>query len=1415
MSASLHGHPYQLQSQAQADDLHPSQATSSRAGPSTHRRSPKPSKSPSPAVLTYDAESTSPTKPKPSHLGSELYDAIVQAADPKHPDHAAWQDRYGSLSNRSSHTSVASNHKRDKLPASSPATPSSRNSFEHLDVSSRKRHTPRHAVSHWDLASRQAHDAAGSDADDPPSNEGRYTPVRASFEGSVRSLYSASVASSSHRRRNRRLRDSPKPLVPPIPPPRITSSTNWQSTYGSPSPPELASSTPHLPSSRPSPSIDTNDNHNLHGLFASSASPPLRMAHPYASTTNFHNPQKQDVKSLPSLPGMSPSDRELDDSASQSKADRLPLQNATSASANSNRFGNATSDDPNQHAKSSLRSARQPSAVTTKSSSSSLHNRTMQDPEGPYGSNHRAAASKSMSKIRQLLGPETPTLGAPSSPSMTPVSGRRDLVARVPDALPGSAPAIPPKDHARSQPRTTASIGRTPATATEKYAKEARSAKQSQDPSCNVDLNIFPLRRDDEFRANEFESSDELEAEHPSAATQLPSTSYQYTPSAATTSERGPGVVRRSLDSIISPFRAGLLSGVSSSMGRTSAASGSTSSLAIPDQGAIAEGRRSFSDSRFVRPFLPRNRNAATLGRHARPLSKVLDRPDDELEETRPSANDRYGSGKPSGAPTADSQAAQSTGAAGWDAFAGQSRPDESLPSMAGSRSLSSTFSRSTSNLHTPNSSYTGTTAQQRPRNKFGSLFTRVKGSMTPKATNDAAPHEFCPFPPSPSTSTLHQSPPGAAQTLSSSPPTPVGATSPPSVSAKKAERPFRFRVKSLTSLSSSRSKDEIVDVPPVPAIPANYVEGGAARSVWEESPKLPASSSFSSEKSARTLGRLLRRKKPNEEADVAIDTFVPLPPKMSHLDVAEEAAPRSSMSSARGFDVVEPSNSAANVALTRTTIRKTLSPALLSDSPQPGIEATFEEDESVSLVDGSRGGENGQSRLTGDGAAEESGEVVGDEQNFRSPLGRFIRGHTAADRLSRVEELSERLSYIADVTETSELRPSASMPASLSKGHSPRSFAEHRSARRNVHGIKLGQNSPSALELADVTYARARKGSLDILRPSNRRGGATALESPASMPSSALTSPGAAKFVLTPKSPAPSTWSEQLAPSWRSKNGRTSFSQDRDRAPVASPISPALPSSRGVGQAIKRLGIKGKSSKGSKDIGPTDVAAFNFDDDGDETEVITDSGSRPSMSGEPRPSFGGGGGGGGGRPSFSSTMRSPFTSGRPSFETTARNGLTAGDAASEAGGLIPSPVAPSFGSSSKEFMKTIVTDGEGRSGASAVAGLGIGSVQWSEAMPSHKGESVEIPGSASDGTFTTRGAQTPENGSLSHSMDAGSMAAKSAELLAFEDMLGRFPQQQKVLLQDISARVAKTPVVGGASASREDVSSFPPFAAS
>ena len=317
MPASLESHPYRLPAQttsSQANaDLY--QSSNSRAGSYTHSRSDAalagsgplaqrlescqptgarvaaislqpPVDSLASPILVSPSGTSLPQPTKVSHQGSELFDAIVQAADPRHPDHAAWQERYGSLSNRSSRASFSSGHKRDKLASSSQAaTPLSRKSFDQSDLPARRRLAARKA-GNWDLSHRYPSELGGSDADDPlvpavQSGDDRTTPVRASFDGSVRSHRSSSVASSSHRRRARRLRDKshPKPLVPPIPPPRVTSSTNWQSTFGSPSLPELATSTPRTPG-HPSSSGNTSDNHDhtqlamhAHRLHASPSAP--------------------------------------------------------------------------------------------------------------------------------------------------------------------------------------------------------------------------------------------------------------------------------------------------------------------------------------------------------------------------------------------------------------------------------------------------------------------------------------------------------------------------------------------------------------------------------------------------------------------------------------------------------------------------------------------------------------------------------------------------------------------------------------------------------------------------------------------------------------------------------------------------------------------------------------------------------------------------------------------------------------------------------------------------------------------------------------------------------------------------------------------------------------------------------------
>lgn len=1541
--------------------------------------------------MASPAGSTSPL-PKASRLGTELFDAIVQAADPRHPDHAAWQERYGSLSDRSSRASFSSGHKRDKLSSPQVGTPSSRKSLDHTDLVTRRKQASRKAGT-WDLSYRQSLEADKSDADDPvlaaaQSADDRHTPGRASFEGSVRSHRSASIASSSHRRRNRRLRDSsrPKPLVPPVPPPRVTSSTNWQSTFGSPSLPELATSSPRTADNRSS-SGNTSDIHDqsipsTHAqrvLISPSAPTDLRIPHPYASV--MLNEKEHDLRPLPSMLSISSPRRELPASAFRTTRGDARQQKLSSTAEHSHLAPSvaqtsavATPNDIVMDDKSFLHLPRRPMAIGAAMLSSRNH--SMREPHSNR-EEQLAPPRKSMNKIRQLLGNETPALGGPPLPEKPQIQ----VPGSLPNTLQECPPAVPPKNLVRNGHRATGSVPRVPVPALTE--QEVEAMRKSLDASRKIDLNVFPLRRDDEFRANdnEFEMSDDedsdgMDAMAPAGLTQPSATIHHHMPSRPSAKTgRGPGVVRRSLDSIISPFRAGLLNGSTASSEARMGAVNSKSSLTVADSEPIAPGRRSFSDSRFVRPFIPRARNL-TAGRKTRPLSKVLDRPEDEVvdmtrisdargygaqafAEARPavasdhpfSAGSQASSGSkiesapaghgrhlrldssnastkdlpspkdlafakkaPGGAdivlacaagtveahqkaslpsecttstPDATVRSSQAVPKEAW--------PDANLPSISTAGSLASMFSRSTGNLHgSGDSPYdlfartaTMTLQQQPTRGKLGGFFDKVKGSMTPKATPTMS---SCEFPAQFSSPSEHGTPLNFATSQS------VGA---PAAGTKKAERAIRNRVKSLTSprgSSSSRSRDNLVNVPAVPAIPRHLAELSKqisseslaarnrsaqnhdgitpqmpaslsanlaaqdlepSRSVWEESPQLPSSSSFpSADKASRSFGRLLRRKKHQEDLDAVIDAFVPLPPKIAHPDLEDEAAPRSSLSSTRGFDVVESSATPSSLGQARTTIRKTLSPALLSDTPQPRMEARFEEMESGSAGHG-EGYANDEmandartkddnivaNELIAEDHAEELSDAQIAEQQFSSPLGRFIRGNPPGDRLSRVEELSERLSYISDPAEANADRSSSSLPASPN----PRSFGEHRSVRRSVSGNVRGQNSPPALQLAPPQGVRSRKISLDILRPRRQESSlrdATALDSPASLRSPAASSPATNMFIAAPKSPATPSFGEQLTPSWRStsfsttRSGRTSFSQDRDRAPVASPISPPLPANRGVGRAMERLGIKGKNKKVGKGISPSDVIVLDFDGDGDENE------SRPSTSVEPRPSFGGVA-----RPSLSNAAR-PSLGGYvgPSIEATGRNSLVAAEMVTkllevEASGLIPSPVTPSFGSnalgqhhandlgrSTTSLVRSPV-DGEESFSGTEVAGLGIGSVQWSEGMPLHKSDSIEVSGStsASDGTFTSQGIHTPENGSLSHdsaphgpyrsaSMGATTPLAgsapdagqdKTAELLAFKDMLGRFPQQQKVLLQDISARVAKTPIAGGGrSGSGEDEAS-------
>lgn len=1169
--------------------------------------------------------------------------------------------------------------------------------------------------------------------------------------------------------------------------------------------------------------------------------------------------------------------------------------------------------------------------------------------------NEGAPSRKSMSKARKILGTEAPSLDAP----FVPQEPRSQLS--------GSPPALPPKNRARKSHQAKGSVSRVPVPAITDL--EAGTVRQSQDDSRKIDQSVFPLRCDDQFRANdnEFEMSDGTEPEEvamngPAGLPRLSiSDPHRMRFLTVPKTERGPGVVRRSFDSIISPFRAGLLGGGgSSSASRADSTAKSTSNLTVPEHEPVADGRRSFSD--FVRPFVPRHRNA-TLGHQTRPLSRVLDRPEDEYadvpivfdvdsnnvqgtpaalspdvaigswsgpdshvstsarvreiglerldgstnkpvqdDDNSPAAADAASKSKqrktgffrkalPQGGAKPDvSRKANASDAAFQDTQTSASRPDPALPKMSSSRSLASSFGQSTSNVHDQAnvdgaiSSIAAKSATHQPSGrKFGQFFTKVKGSVTPKATPKMPSHELSANLASPAEQNS-----GEHGTVSTAE-TAVDHTHAPS---KKAVRPLRTRAWSLTAprgLSSSRSKDDAALVPAVPAIPVQFASSqrGEARrqeqlqgdrstaedamildnssasrqtplhvqanfetsdneqnrSIWEESPRVEPSASFTStEKASRPFGKLLRRKKAPENVDAVIESFALQPPKMSHPDTTDEAAPRSSMSSGRGFDVVDSTDVATTAGQPRTTIRKTLSPALLSDSAQPGIEATLADEELSSLGHGTVWRNESPERAnaigaaaevnSGDDVAEEMREAKSDEQRFRSPLGRFIRGHQQGDRLSRVEELSERLSYIS---ESPEARSARSPVSTVNSPKQPLSFGEHRFVLRNMNCNAGNRALPPALELAVPTDARPRAVSLDILRPGKKQVVALrddSLETALEQLSMAASPSTPAQVPLTPRTPVTPGWSDQLTPSWRTasfqtaRSARTSFSQDRDRAPVASPISPPLPSSRssGVGQAFKRLGLKGKNSKAnSKGIGPSDVIVLGFEDGSDADVISPETGlRRPSVSVEPRSSFGGGA-----RPSFSNMGRPSIGGGRPSFQATGRNSLAAAEMVTkllevEASGLVPSPVTPTFGSNGFEQRHALETvtgtaalrqahlDGNGD------AGLGFGSMQFSESTPYHTADSMEASGSVStsDGTFTSQGAQTPENESVSynHSMmsqtpleidaaeattpHAGGNRApiKSADLLAFEDMLGRFPQQQKVLLQDISNRVAKAP---------------------
>lgn len=1418
MSRSLRTHPYQFHSPAQPDYHHAPRSPSSQAGPSTPPRSTKLSKPFAATSAPSDPTSSSCSFPIPTHLGPELFDAIVQAADPSHPLHAAWLDTYGALLVPSSRASVASSCKRGKLPTSSllVVPPTSRKSFDHSDLSTLRKNASRKAAKR-DPTDHSSCEAVASDADDPLAERLSYLSQRASFDDSARSCRSSSIVTSSRRRRHRRFRQGPKPLVPPIPPPRITSSPGWQSTFGSPSVPELTSSTPRTPRTPctpghpPSPfghSSDEQGRNYQHsrsqGLGASSSTPSSqRMMHPYAFARPFGKEHRsQDLPFLPPFSGDG-SVTTFKASAPQSTLSRLPLQNMALTSDLPGPVARTSVDGPVRSAKSSTYAPRQLEAVTAVSSSPCLQNTTMQDSEVPRVLDYTALRRKSTTKIRQLLGSEAPALGEPPLPVL-PDKARLLLPPDVElDMLPSPqspVPAIPPKNAARKGQDARKFVSRVPVPPRQDTIAEAQAALTPQDAKLNVPSNVVPMRRHDRSRHNdsETESSDGLEAEDDLLASQVPAPSYQHTPSTPVNrSERRPGVVRRSLDSIVSPFRAGLQHRASSDLGRM-ALSAQSSSLTDSRQPSIVEGRRSFSDSRLAQILLPDHRDAIS-GRQTRPLSKIVDHSDDGTAEVLGpvQASDARGvrpySTQRSQFTLQDTDVARLSDR---EAVSSTSQPDASLRSTTSiSRSLASIHSPSTSNVHdTSDTSHTSTFLHQGQRGMLGTLLTKVKGSITPKKKLTVPSRGLSHAP----SSSMDQSQLGSdSNPFVSASPSLAGTCSPGSWDYKP-ERASRIRAKSLTALPSPRSKCNSGDIPAVPAIPAAFAttEFGADRPVRETLPQVPTPSSFPTGSSSHPVGKLLWRKKVQQGSSTLADNFATTPSAVSSLSIVQEAIPRSSVSSARGSESLPLSNHRASLAQSRTTIRKTLSPALLSESFEPLTEAGLGADRLRENAPGDE--ESASSYIAMDDGFESLEEAESDEQHFRSPAGRFTRAQHPVNRLSRVEEQNERLSWIAESSGPSGARASASDPFPVPSCHTARSFSEHRSMRRSVSGNPREQILPSTLQVSVAKEGRPRNVSLDMLRPGKWQEGAS--------PRFAAS----CTALDLPESPHTPGKTERLVPSRLSmglgtpRSGRTSFSQDRDRAPVASPISPLLPSGSGFGQAFKRMGRRSKGTKGIGHMQAIQLGLGGGEDDVHEPKAVQ--ARHSAMSADTRASFSG-------------TSRPCLDGHNSSFEVSSPRQV-------QASALEQSPAAHSFGSNGMgpklwtKSGKTTSADGDARPSANQVAGMGFNSMAWPEATPSQKNESLDVSGSASEGTVTTHDIPTPETGSLSHSyvsptptradlpgamtplagrgsIDVASQSTaqttKAAELTALQAMLGRFRQQEKALMQDITARVAQS----------------------
>ncbi|KAN0061333.1 hypothetical protein ACQY0O_006179 [Thecaphora frezii] len=794
-------------------------------------------------------------------------------------------------------------------------------------------------------------------------------------------------------------------------------------------------------------------------------------------------------------------------------------------------------------------------------------------------------------------------------------------------------------------------------------------------------------------------------------------------------------------------------------------------------------------------------------------------------------------------------------------------------------------------------------TPTSQSRGRFAGLISRVKGSLTPGKTPPSvsystftSPYSFgvttpglggdANTPPS-----LDASQSGQFANLAASSPTPAATGSPAGLGfqyeledpSNKQDRPRRIRARSLAS-ARKKNKPPGVNSPEDFASFLSSLRPGDKVSTQDEdwrrkllseavgisfgtrtSPK-PAHAQLPSfqhsdlqtapqppcdqspDTGGRAIGKILRKKRTAENLDQVIQSFVATAGKPMHLEVAEEAAPRPSMSSARGFTITgaEEEHMLA-VGGMLPTIRKTLSPALLSEIAGNDRESPIEEEfgEGSPTYDAEAPDETTevlQSKTSTPRIDETEVLAERDEDNnaVQAPMRRFIRRLASIDRLSRVEEMSIRASMSADSIDNYTGRPSISVPISPMA----RSFGEHRQVRRSISGTLHPPITPKALELVDTNRYEYGKRSMDVSRLRNLSEIAYG-----SQQARLVVSDSSSVEFQDSRSPKKMSFGESLSPSWSrpsfnlQRNGRTSFSQDRDRAPVASPLSPPKnygSKSPALIQAMKNLRVPGKRSKSfGKGIGPGDIVIPNFDDyDCEDDDNAAFDGVRPSMSlarpsmSASRPSMSAS------RPSMSasrpsmSASRPSMNLARPSVHLDRQGANTSGAGRSSlasaemmtrllevhADAMVSTPVTATFPSEGGErsapasLIDSMASETDGSVYTAAeystdgMVGLGLGSLaDMSNASRPSLSASVssgDLRGLKNSDSQSNNLLKTPDVAAANANGNSGFVyVAKTPELIAFEDMLGKFGQREKALLKDISARVGTTPHLGSEAA--------------